>query len=93
MLFFNRKRIGDEESPSVPRRGPERAVAEEVFMKRKRRMEILLQKFPPRCPYCDGAIKDDPIDLKAEGNPITCPFCQRVFIKFPSPWKVKRKGR
>jgi len=60
-------------------------------MSRKTPEEFVVQKFEPRCPYCDQAVSYDHVDLRAGENPITCPSCQKVFFKVVGP--PKRKGK
>lgn len=43
--------------------------------------EILIQRFPYRCPYCDEVISYDSIELKTGENEIECLFCKKKFIK------------
>ncbi len=41
----------------------------------------IVQKFDPRCPYCDRVMTYEGVDLEPGENEITCPSCGRVFIK------------
>ena len=41
----------------------------------------VVQKFDPRCPYCDQVITYEGVNLKPGENEITCPSCSRMFIK------------
>ncbi len=49
-------------------------------MKKKLR-EIVVQKFPYRCPYCDQALSYEAYSLKVGENEMVCPFCKKKFIK------------
>lgn len=62
-------------------------------MSRKTPEEFVVQKLEPRCPYCDQVVSYDHVDLRAEENPITCPSCQKVFLKIRSPSKKKGKEK
>jgi DNA-directed RNA polymerase subunit RPC12/RpoP len=50
-------------------------------MTKKKIEEFIVQRFDPRCPYCDQPISYDRFELNAGENPISCPSCQKVFIK------------
>ena len=41
----------------------------------------VVQKFDPRCPYCDQVIAYEGVDLRPGENEIICPSCRKVFIK------------
>ena len=43
--------------------------------------DYVVQKFDPRCPYCDRVITYEGIDLNPGENEITCPSCRKVFVK------------
>ncbi|MCJ7641189.1 MAG: hypothetical protein MUO29_04750 [Desulfobacterales bacterium] len=46
--------------------------------------EWVVQKLDPRCPYCDQPIMHGESHLKIGEHRITCPSCQRAFIKVVS---------
>lgn len=48
---------------------------------KKKIHEIVIQKFPYRCPYCDQQLSYDSDSLKVGENEIQCPFCKKKFIK------------
>lgn len=43
--------------------------------------ELVIQKFPNRCPYCDEPISYESMDLKIGENEVECPFCKKKFIR------------
>ena len=43
--------------------------------------EMVVQKFPHRCPYCDQPVSYEEFDLKQGENLIHCPSCQTTYIK------------
>jgi len=46
--------------------------------------EQIIQKFSPRCPYCDQPISYEKHDLKVGENEIQCPSCKKIYIKVVS---------
>jgi len=52
-----------------------------VYFKGGMLMEILVQSFPYRCPYCNNEIIYDPEKLTEGENEITCPICNKKFIR------------
>jgi uncharacterized protein YbaR (Trm112 family) len=57
--------------------------------------EMVIQKFPHRCPYCDQPLSYEKDSLKPGENERVCPFCKKKFIKVvleetPSYKKMKR---
>jgi hypothetical protein len=45
------------------------------------REDRIVQKFDHRCPYCDQVIVYESFPVRPGENEITCPFCQKMFIK------------
>jgi len=43
--------------------------------------EIVVQKFPHCCPYCDQPISYERFDLKEGENEIQCPSCKKMYVK------------
>jgi len=47
--------------------------------------EMVVDKLPRRCPYCDGVLPDREVsDVDEEKE--TCPHCGRVFIRARVSW-------
>jgi hypothetical protein len=51
---------------------------------KKRVDEQIVQSFSHRCPYCDQPLSYDHITLRDGENSITCPSCNKIFIKVVS---------
>jgi uncharacterized Zn-finger protein len=43
--------------------------------------EQIIQKLPYRCPYCDGIVSYEKLNLRAGENEIECPWCKKTYIK------------
>lgn len=43
--------------------------------------ELIIQRFPNRCPYCNEPISYESINLKIGENEVNCPSCKKKFIK------------
>ncbi len=48
---------------------------------KKQLREMVVQRFPYRCPYCDQPLSYESYSLKVGENEIVCPFCKKKFIK------------
>lgn len=48
---------------------------------KKELREMVVQRFPHRCPYCDQPLSYESYSLKVGENEIVCPFCKKKFIK------------
>jgi hypothetical protein len=46
-------------------------------------MEIIIDSFPSRCPYCDEVVEYR--DLEPGENRVRCAQCQREYIKIVGP--------
>jgi len=55
--------------------------------------DIVIQRFPYRCPYCDEPISYDSFNLRIGENEIQCPLCRRKFIKIISKENEKVKNK
>ncbi|MGD0917692.1 MAG: hypothetical protein ABSB22_14670 [Thermodesulfobacteriota bacterium] len=59
----------------------------------KDEVELMIQTFPHRCPYCDQPISCDQFDLKIGENRIECPSCKKIYIKVVSGSFRKRETK
>ncbi len=48
--------------------------------------EQILEKYPRRCPYCDGILPDRDPPEEGEKEEV-CPHCGRAFIRVKPPWE------
>lgn len=48
---------------------------------KKQLQEMVIQKFPYRCPYCDQVLSYEAYSLSVGDNEILCLFCKKKFIK------------
>ncbi len=48
---------------------------------KKKVEEMIIQKFPYRCPYCEQVVSYEKTELKSGENEIECPSCRRRYIK------------
>ena len=66
-------------------------IAEKKGLMKTKFEERVVQEFDPRCPYCDQLLLVDESQVQIGEYPITCPSCQKTFIKVVSRWTA-RKG-
>jgi DNA-directed RNA polymerase subunit RPC12/RpoP len=43
--------------------------------------EMVVQKFPYRCPYCDQPVSYEEFELEEGENFIRCPSCGETYVK------------
>jgi len=51
--------------------------------------ERVVQKFDPRCPYCDQPLWVDESQVQIGEHPVACPSCQKTFIKVVYRWTAR----
>jgi len=61
--------------------------------KKKELEELLVQKFPHCCPYCNQPVSYDQFDLKAGENEIRCLSCKKIYIKVVSDYTRSNLAR
>jgi Zn finger protein HypA/HybF involved in hydrogenase expression len=69
------------------------AIAEKKNLMKTKFEERVVQKFDPRCPYCDRLLLVDDSQVQRREYPVTCPSCQKTFIKVISRWTAREGTR